>query len=103
MGNFKRGLVLGGALGAFLTWLNVTPQGKEMRAKIMQHLEPLYNELKASIKQLEGPTQEMWDALVERAVEEYSNKKELAEEVKLNLIKQLKKKWIQLQKEIKKS
>ncbi len=103
MGNFKRGLVLGGALGAFLTWLNVTPQGKDMRTKIFQHLEPLYNELKVSIKQLEGPTQEMWDALVERAVEEYSSKKELAEEVKISLIKQLKKKWIQLQKEIKKS
>ena len=102
MGNFKKGLVLGGAVGAFLTWLNVTPQGKEMRKKIMQHLDPLYNELKSSIKQLEGPTQEMWDALVERAVEEYGNKKELAEEVKNNLIKQLKKKWLQLAREIKK-
>jgi gas vesicle protein len=101
MGNFKRGLVLGGAVGAFLTWLNVTPQGKEMRTKILQHLEPLYNELKASIAQLEGPTQEMWDALVERAVAEYADKKELAEEVKNNLIKQLKKKWLQLQKELK--
>lgn len=102
MGSFKKGLILGGALGAFLTWLNVTPKGKEMRDKIMQHLEPLYDELKVSIKQLEGPTQEMWDALVERAVEEYSNKKELAEEVKNNLVKQLKKKWHDLKKEIKK-
>ena len=102
MGNFKKGLVLGGAVGAFLTWLNVTPQGKEMKAKILQHLDPLYNELKASIKQLEGPTQEMWDALVERAVEEYANKKELAEEVKNNLVKQMKKKWMQLAKELKK-
>lgn len=102
MGNFKRGLILGGALGAFLTWLNVTPQGKEMRTKILQHLEPLYNELKDSISQLEGPTQEMWDALVERAVEEYGAKRELADEVKNNLIKQLKKKWVQLQKDIKK-
>lgn len=102
MGSFKKGLILGGALGAFLTWLNVTPKGKEMRDKIMLHLEPLYNELKDSIKQLEGPTQEMWDALVERAVEEYANKKELAQEVKLNLIKQLKKKWHDLKKEIQK-
>ena len=44
----------------------------------------------------------MWDALVERAVEEYANKKELAQEVKLNLIKQLKKKWHDLKREIKK-
>ena|SRR3989338_6445801 len=103
MGNFKKGLILGGALGAFLTWLNVTPQGKEMREKILQHLEPLYNELKISIKQLEGPTQEMWDALVERAVEEYAAKKEMAEDVKNNLTKQLKKKWELLQEELKKS
>lgn len=103
MGNFKKGLLLGGVVGAFMTWLNATPKGREMRDKIMQHLEPLYNELKTSIKQLEGPTQEMWDALVERAVEEYAAKKELAEEVKNNLIKQLKKKWLQLAKELKKS
>ncbi|MFA6424353.1 MAG: YtxH domain-containing protein [Candidatus Magasanikbacteria bacterium] len=103
MGNFKKGLILGGVLGAFLTWFNVTSQGKEMRTKILMHLEPLYNELKASIKQLEGPTQEMWDALVERAVAEYSAKKELADEVKSSLIKQLKKKWEQLQSELKNS
>jgi len=103
MGNFKRGFILGGTLGALLTWLNVTPKGKEVRAKILQHLDPLYDELKSSIKQLEGPTQEMWNALVERAVEEYADKKDLAEEVKNNLVKQLKKKWLQLQREIKKS
>src|SRR3989338_11339921 len=102
MGNFKKGLILGGALGAFLTWLNVTPQGKEMREKILQHLEPLYNELKISIKQLEGPTQEMWDALVERAVEEYAAKKEMAEEMKDQLVRQLQKKWKELAKELKK-
>ncbi len=100
MGNFKKGLVVGSAVGAFLTWLNVTPKGKEMRSKILEHFEPLYMELKTSIKQLEGPTQEMWDALVERAVEEYSNRKELAEEVKLNLVKQLKKKWGELKKQM---
>lgn len=102
MGNFKRGLLLGGALGAFLMWLNATPKGKELRAKLLEHLDPLYKELKNSIKQLEGPTREMWDALVERAVEEYSAKKELATDMKEMLIKQLQKKWCELEKEIKK-
>ncbi len=100
MGNFKRGLLLGGLVGAAAMWLNVTPKGKEMRAKLLAHLDPLYNELKASIKQLEGPTKEMYDALVERAVEEYAAKKELAEEMKMLLIKRLKKKWSELEKEI---
>jgi len=101
MGNFKKGIILGGAIGALLTWLNVSPKGKEMRAKILEHLNPLYNELKNSLKQLEGPTKEMYDALVERAVAEYAIKRELAEDVKNNLIKQLQKKWDELEKEIK--
>lgn len=101
MGKFKKGLFLGGLLGATMMWLNATPKGKEMRAKILEHLDPLFNELKDSIKQLEGPTKEMYDALVERAVEEYAAKKELALDMKAVLIRKLKKKWVELEKEIK--
>lgn len=100
MGRFKKGLVLGGLVGAGLMWLNATVKGKEYRAKLIAHLEPLYNELRESIKKLEGPTKEMWDALVERAVEEYSTKKELATDVKNNLIKELQKRWEKLENEI---
>jgi len=102
MGKFTKGLFFGGLLGAAAMWLNATPQGKEMRAKLMEHLNPLYNQLKESIKQLEGPTKEMYDALVERAVEEYAAKKEMAADMKEMLLKQLKKKWKELEKEIKK-
>jgi len=102
MGRFKKGLFLGGLIGAAAMWLNATPKGKEMRSKMLEHLNPLYNELKISIKQLEGPTKEMWDALVERAVAEYSAKKEMAEDMKDQLIRQLQKKWCELEKEIKK-
>jgi gas vesicle protein len=102
MGRFNKGLFLGGLMGAALMWMNVTPKGKEMRAKIIAHLEPLFNELKESIKQLEGPTKEMYDALVERAVEEYAVKRELAEDVKVLLVRELKKRWKDLQKELKK-
>ena len=98
MGRFKKGLFLGGLLGAALMWINATPKGKEMRAKLLEHLDPLFNELKISLKKLEGPTQEMYDALVERAVAEYASKKELAEEIKMQLIKQLKRKWSEIRK-----
>lgn len=101
MGRFKKGVFLGGLLGAALMWLNATPKGKEMRAKISAHLEPLFNELVVSLKQLEGPTKEMYDALVERAVAEYAARKELADEVKSQLIRELKKRWKNLQREIK--
>ncbi len=102
MGNFKKGLVLGGLVGAALMWLNVTPKGKEMRAKMLSHVNALYGELKESLMQLEGPTQEMYDALVERAVTEYAAKKELAIEMKNSMIRELKKRWVALEKELKK-
>ncbi|MFA5127935.1 MAG: hypothetical protein WC457_02960 [Patescibacteria group bacterium] len=100
MGKFNKGVVVGGILGAGLMWLNATVKGKEYRTKILAHLEPLYCELKTSIMKLEGPTKEMWDALVERAVEEYAAKKELAADVKNNLVRELSKKWDGLEEEI---
>ena len=102
MGGFKKGLFLGGLVGATLMWLNATPKGKEMLARIMEYLDPLYNELKASLKQLEGPTKEMYEALVDRAVEEFAARKEMAEDLKMQLTRSLKKKWNELEKELKK-
>ncbi len=72
MGSFKKGLFLGGLLGAGLVWLNTTVKGKQIREKILVHADALYIELKESIKQLNGPTQEMYDALVERAAADFS-------------------------------
>lgn len=102
MGMFKKGLFLGGLLGAAAMWLNATPKGKEMRAKLMGQANDLYGQLKESIKQLEGPTKEMYDALVERAVAEYGAKAEMAVDMKNQLVKELKKRWKDLEKEIKK-
>ena len=100
MGKFKKGFVLGGALGALLMWINATPKGKEMRAKLLSHSDVLFKELKDSLKQLDGPTKEMYDALVERAVAEYAGKKEMAVDMKAKLIKELKKRWYKLEKEL---
>lgn len=102
MGRFKKGLFLGGLVGAALMWLNATPKGKEMREKMLSQANDLYAQLKDSLKQLEGPTKEMYDALVERAVAEYAAKKEMAMDMKNQLVKELKKRWKDLEKEIKK-
>jgi gas vesicle protein len=101
MGRFKKGLFLGGLLGAALMWLNATPKGKEMREKLTMQANDLFGQLKESLMKLEGPTKEMYDALVERAVEEYALKKEMAVEMKNQLIRELKKRWSDLEKEIK--
>ena len=83
-------------------WLNATPKGREMRSKLMAQANDLFSQLKESIKQLEGPTKEMYDALVERAVEEYAAKAEMAMDMKNQLVRELKKRWKNLEKEIKK-
>lgn len=101
MGMFKKGFFLGGLIGAAVVWLNATAKGKEFRTKMITHLEPLYAELKETIKTLEGPTKEMYDALVERAVEEYAAKKEMALDMKTHLIKELQKRWDTLVEDIK--
>jgi len=102
MGKFKKGLFFGSLMGAGMMWLNATPKGKEMRSKLLEHSKPLYDELRDSLKQLEGPTKEMYEALVERAVAEYGDRKDMADEMKMMLIRDLKKKWKKLEKEIKK-
>ena len=102
MGRFNKGLFLGGLLGAALLWLNATPKGKEMREKMMGQANDLYAQLKESLKKLDGPPREMYDELVERAVEEYAAKKEMAVEMKNQLVRELKKRWKELEKEIKK-
>lgn len=95
MGKFNKGFIVGGLVGALVMWLGVTPRGKELRSKVREHLEPLGTEISESLKQLEGPTREMYDALVERMVEEYARKKELAVEIKSGLIRELKQRWFE--------
>ncbi len=102
MGKFNKGLFLGGLVGAALMWLNATPKGKEMREKMMGQANDLFDQLKESLKKLDGPTKEMYDALVERAVEEYAAKKDMAVEMKNQLVRELKKRWKVLEKEMKK-
>lgn len=98
MGQFKKGMFLGGLIGAFIVWLT-TPKGKEFREKLAQNAEPLFKELTTSLKQLEGPTREMYEALVERAVAEYASKREMAQVMQQALVRDLKRRW----KDIKKS
>lgn len=100
MGKFNKGFIVGGLVGVLVMWLGVTPRGKELRAKAAEHLGPLTNEIKESLRQLEGPTREMYDALVERIVAEYSAKKELALEIRYRLVREMKKRWFEIEHDV---
>jgi predicted AlkP superfamily phosphohydrolase/phosphomutase len=77
-------------------WLT-TDKGKEFRQRVQENAEPVFDEIKKNLKRLEGPTREMYEALVERAVAEYAAKRELAEDMQNALIKNLKKRWRDIQ------
>lgn len=49
MGRFNKGLLLGGLLGAGLVWLQTTVQGKEIRKKIMDASNEVYEQALSAV------------------------------------------------------
>lgn len=54
MGSFKRGLILGGVIGAGLAWLNLTKQGKVIRDEAIGHAAVVYEKVKKDV--MKSPT-----------------------------------------------
>jgi hypothetical protein len=67
MGTFKKGLLLGGLVGAGMTWLHTTVQGKKTKAQIAQHGADVYEQLMTEIKGSKGWKQLTKSEFVERA------------------------------------
>lgn len=105
MGRFKKGLVLGGLLGAGLVWLNATKKGKQVRDQVIDYAAEIFADVKKRI--LESET---WDTMskskyariIEDAVNAYSKRKGLAENVSNMIKKLLAAQWKNLEKELKK-
>jgi len=91
MGRFKKGMLLGGLLGAGFVWLNTTKKGRAMRDQVLDHAATIFAELKDTVqdsKQWKDITKTKYAKLVREAVEEYSTKKKLPDNVK-NMITKL--------------
>jgi gas vesicle protein len=103
MGKFKKGLFLGGLLGAGLTWLNTTKKGREVREKLLDHSAEVYLELKDKVL-----ASETWDkmtkkdfiAMARETVDKYAVKNGLADKAKKSVVKLVGTQWGQLQKEV---
>jgi hypothetical protein len=85
MGTFKKGLFLGGLLGAGITWLNTTVQGKKTRDQIIEHGTTVYETLSAELKSSKGWKQLKKSEYIERAqafIDTYAVETGLSESVK---------------------
>lgn len=105
MGKFKKGLCLGGLLGAGLVWLNTTKKGKELREIMLDRATDIYTDLKEKIlssEQYQKMTKNQYIKMVKEYIDKYAIDNGLAENVKNMVTKVVVAQWSNLQKELKK-
>jgi gas vesicle protein len=77
MGKFKKGVFLGGLLGAGMTWLNTTKKGKEVREDLINQSAFIYEDLKKKVKAskaYDDLTKKDYMVMVRGAVDKYAVK-----------------------------
>ncbi|MBU1895812.1 YtxH domain-containing protein [Patescibacteria group bacterium] len=85
MGKFKKGLCLGGLLGAGLTWLNVTKKGRETRSQLLDHSADVYEKVKVKIEEsgaMEKMSKNKYVKTVQEVVDKYAVDNGMADKVK---------------------
>jgi gas vesicle protein len=105
MGKFKKGLFLGGMLGAGMTWLMATKKGKEVREQMLDHAADVYSKLRIQLLKNENYdklTKHRYVTLLREYVDKYAIENGLANEVKEMIIKVVSAQWKNLRGELKK-
>lgn len=105
MGKFKKGLCLGGLLGAALMWLNTTQKGKQMRDEMLDHAAEIYVKLKDVVlasEQYKNLTKNEYVKMTQDLVNKYAIENGLADNVKKMVEKVVIAQWNNLKGELKK-
>ncbi|MFA7314691.1 MAG: hypothetical protein WC025_02040 [Candidatus Magasanikbacteria bacterium] len=98
----RKGLILGGLLAVGATvGFAISKKGQKLSEELQKDLKTLAEQLKRKLHQLEDVTKENFDKLVDTAVAEYTEKKELASDVKKTLTTILQSKWHEMEEEYK--
>ncbi len=72
---FKRGALVGGALGSILVALFTTRNGKQVREKARTYTEELYREIEKRAHTISDYTQAKYEALVDVLTDEYARER----------------------------
>jgi len=105
MGKFKKGLFLGGLVGATLTWMSTTKKGQEVKEKILDYSAEVYMDLKDKLMASgawDKITKQDFIAMVRKTVDKYAAQNQMAEKVKNTVVKLVSTQWKHLQKELRK-
>ena len=97
---FKKGLILGGLLAvAAAVGFAISKKGQELTEELQKDLKTLAKHLQKNLNKLDDITKESFDKLATTVVEEYAKKKDMADDVKNTLIKELQAKWHEMETE----
>lgn len=102
MGKFKKGIVVGGVLGAAMMWLNTTAKGKSYRTKIVDHAGDVYEKVREELsgsEALKNMNKNKYVAHVRKVVDKYAIENGMADNVKNMVVKLVSAQWSRLQKE----
>lgn len=103
MGKFKKGLFLGGLLGAGMMWLSGTTKGKQTRDKMLTYAQDVFDDVKAQVlssKKYADLTKSEYVKMVQEYVDTYAVKNGLADSVKSLVVKLVTAQWEVLKKEL---
>ena len=101
MGRFKKGMFLGGLLGAGFSLMMTTKKGRELRDQILDHAADLYTKLKEDLitsGQLEKITKQKYVTKVTKVVNSFVKEKGLPDNTKKMLVKLISAQWSNLKK-----
>ena len=103
MGKFKKGLVLGGLLGAGLTWMSTTKKGRETREKMLDQAADVYGDVKKKVlvsPQWDKMTKNEYVRMVQDCVDKYCVQNKAAQKAKSMIVKVVSAQWGNVKKEI---
>ena len=103
MGRFKKGLVLGGLVGAGLAWMALTPAGRKLRDRLLDESVVLYEQVKKKAlasQAWKDLNEQKYVALVRETVDKYVTKNPAARKAKDLLVKVLAAQWSRIQAEV---
>ncbi|MFA5946840.1 MAG: hypothetical protein WC813_02335 [Patescibacteria group bacterium] len=99
---FKKGLILGGILtaGAAIGFA-MTKEGKDLSEDLQKDLKSIAKHLTKALHELEDVTQDKYNELVEKVVDEYAKDKALVIDARNSLVHTLQAKWHEMEAEYK--
>jgi gas vesicle protein len=94
---FKKGLVFGGILGSAIALFASSEKGKQIGKELREELEEVYDDVRERALKLSALTRENYEKIVDSLVSEFSERKNIGENIRDKIISELKSRYHDIQ------